>query len=103
MRDALIGVIVGVFEPWFPIGRQRCVVHRKPMVLRGDVAPARLNIDARDILPTMAVGKFVGLRTRGECEKLIAEADAENGFPASHRFFNVFNSRSAHGWVARAV
>src|SRR3989338_1795729 len=73
------------------------------MILRGDVAPARLNICTGDVLSTVTVGKFEGFGASGERQELVAETHAENWLLCGHRLFNIFDGRPAHRRIARAV
>ena len=55
MNDALVGLVIGVGEEWAPAIRQSAGIHRKAMVLGGDVAAQAVFIHAWLVVATIAV------------------------------------------------
>jgi hypothetical protein len=50
MNDPFVALVVRVDEEGLPVLPQRGVVHREPVVLRGDVALARAQVDALHVI-----------------------------------------------------
>ena len=65
--NSFIRSIVDVDKPRLPIGRQRFVIYRIPMVLARDITSASQQVLHRLIDASMSIGKFVCVSARSEC------------------------------------
>lgn len=65
VSDTFIGAVIDVGEPGDPIMWQRLGVHRKAVVLRGDVASLGSHQKAGLILTSVAVFEFIGVGSCG--------------------------------------
>ena len=78
MANTLVGAVIHIDEKRFPILRQRIVVHRIAMILRGDEAAFRTHHAHRLIMTAMSVFQLVYLGSSGFGEQLVAHTDTED-------------------------
>lgn len=104
MDDAFIAAVVEVDEIFLPVGGQGGGVDGVAVVLGGDVASTRREVEGGDVVGAVAVFEFDGPGAAGEGEELVAEADAHDwdlgGF---HEALEVIDCILAMRWVAGAV
>lgn len=77
--DSLIGAVVGIDEELPPSRLQSRDVHGVSVVLRGDVAATRDERGTGNVGSTVSVLELEGRGSRGASEKLVTEADTEDG------------------------
>lgn len=77
--DALVRAVVGVAEPGRPAGGEAGRVDGEAVVLAGDIAALRALLEAGLVLAAMAELELVSPASGGQGQKLVAEADAEEG------------------------
>ncbi|MCW0450790.1 hypothetical protein NB706_003624 [Xanthomonas sacchari] len=85
------------------VGRQRRLVHRETVVLRGDHHPAAVQILHRMVGAVVAVAHLQGLRAGGQRQQLVAQADAEGRDLARQQFLDRGDRIVARRRVAGAV
>ena len=78
--DTFDSLIISIFEPYFPVFRQALAFDGVAVVLRGHVAFSVFSVDAWLILGAVSKFEFVGGGAGGYAQKLVAKADAEDGF-----------------------
>lgn len=79
MDDAFVAAVVEVDEIFLPVRGEGGGVDRVAVVLRGDVAASRGEVEGGDVVGAVAVFEFYGAGAAGEGEELVAEADAHDG------------------------
>jgi len=70
--NAFVGVVIGVIKPSLKTIGKFFFVHRKSVVLSGDVATFGVDHYSWLILGTVAKFEFVCVASRGKSQKLIA-------------------------------
>src|SRR5262249_30316072 len=101
---ALVGAVVGVDEPGFPLFRQRLVAHSITVVLARDKATTAQQILDWLIDAAMAVRKLIGVSTRRKRQDLVSQAYTENRLAiASQERAHLTNQRRQILWIPRAV
>ena len=103
VNNSFVRTVVRVDEERLPPFRQRLVVDGIPMVLTGDVAPRRPEIDAGLVHAAVPVLHLVGLRAGGQREELVPEADPEDGDVLRDGPLQALDRLLALGGVAGAV
>ena len=102
--DALVGAIVHIDEERFPVCRQRAVVHRIAVVLRGDEAALRTHHPYRLVMAAVTVLQLIDLRPACLAQQLVSHADAEDRqFLIRHCLADVLHGGIADIGVARAL
>jgi len=104
MDHAFIGAVVEVDKVLFVIWVQARDVDSIAVVLRGNVAAARGQVEGGDVVGAVAVLELDGLGAGGHGEELVAETDAEDGeLVVIDDLAKVVSGSAAVGWVAWAV
>ena len=105
VNNTFVGHIVRVGEERLPAVGERVVVDGETMILGRNVALGRPQVDAGLVHAAVAVLHLVRLGARSESEKLVAEADAEDGlgiFLGEH-LFDLLDCGSCHLGISRPV
>ena len=79
------------------------VPEAEPVVLAGNVAPAAVDVGARDVLPSIAVLHFGCLGSRSESEHLVAQTDTEYRFVLGEELTEALDGGLHHGRIAWSV
>ena len=101
--NALVAPIVGVLEELLPVRGKRVDIDLESVVLARNVAPAAVDVCARDVLPSIAVLHFRCLGSRSESEQLVAQTDTEYRFVLDEELTEALDGGLHHGRIARSV
>src|ERR1035437_3793939 len=85
MAHALDRLIVEVETVHYHVRRQRLRVHRKPVVLRGDLPPAGFKLFPRLVGPPVPELQLEGLPAKCLAENLVAETYSKNRNAGLHQ------------------
>ena len=103
MNEALNGAVKERDMGDREVGWQAICLDRKPVILGSDEDSARCQLLYRMIGAMVAELHFVGARTGCQRENLMAQADAKQGYPRSHRSTRHRNGVVAGLRIARPV
>ena len=99
-----IARVVQVNKVWLPVRWQRTDVNGISMVLAGDVAAASAQVQRGNVVSTVSVLQLYSASTGCQSQKLVTQADAEDGDLRSlHQATEVISSRLAMGGVTGAI
>ena len=76
--EPFVAAVVGVDKQRLPVCAERVGIHCKAVVLRGDVAAAVFEVDARLVLPAVSERKLVRRRARGQRKQLVPKANSKD-------------------------
>jgi hypothetical protein len=102
--DALVGLVVEVREVLSPLTAERSRIDSVSVVLRGDVALARGEVEGGDVVGAVAVLELDRLGSGGEGDELVTHAYTHDGdLRRLEQLAEVVDGRRAVGGVTRAV
>ncbi len=80
MDHSFVGLVVQVYEVWFPLFLWECLwVDCVAVVLGCDVALARGQVHCWDVVCSVTVLQLVCLAAGGQGQQLVAQTDTEDG------------------------
>lgn len=102
--QSFVGLVIQVGEVFPPLAREGRWVNSITVVLRGNVALARSQVESRDVVRTVSVLELDSLRTSSESNELVTHAYAHNRDLGSLKeLAKVVDGGCAVSWVTGTV
>ena len=104
MTHPFVRSVIDVTPCFRPSYGKTCSVDRVAVILRGDVTTSGDEIESRDVLRTVSVLEFDRLGAGGEREKLMSQADSEDGFVIDvKKGTKIGDGRRTVSWISRSI